>query len=99
MSVIADELHSRWLAMFEALARGEGLTPGLRLRTEGMMEAALLCEGTQEEALTAAMGRCFLQATGQTLVEAFGDQWREFYPFPQIPAVTERAPVYPSTKD
>lgn len=99
MSVIADELHRRWLALFEALADGEGLTPGHRLRTEGMMEAAVLCEGVEEAALTRAMDACFLQATGQTLADVFGADWRGFYPFPQIPVVTERAPVYPSTKE
>jgi hypothetical protein len=45
------------------------------------------------------MDDCYRQAFGRTLADDFGDDWREFYPFPQIPAMGRRAPVYPSTRD
>ena len=37
--------------------------------------------------------------TPQTIGEAFGADWEAFFPFPQIPAMARRAPVYPSTRD
>lgn len=99
MQDIVDELQRRWRAMFVALARGEDLAPGVRLRAEGMMEALALTGHLDEAQLTDAMDACFREAFGQNLSEAFGQDWRLFYPFPQIPAVARRAPVYPSTKD
>ena len=99
MHVILDELRQRWRAMFSALARGEDLPPGRRLRAEGMMEAAVLAGLATEEELKAAMDACYREACGCGLAEAFGDDWASFYPFPQIPAVARRAPVYPSTAD
>ena len=99
MQVIVDELQQRWQQMFAALARGDDLPPGPRLRAEGMMEAALLVSDLTEADLTRAMDVCFEEAFGQSLDAALGEDWRGFYPFPQIPAVAARAPVYPSTKD
>ncbi|PLW68366.1 hypothetical protein [Pseudohalioglobus lutimaris] len=99
MQVILDELERRWLAMFVALAGGDDLPPGQRLRAEGMMEAVVLAGGVTEDELTSAMNASFSAAFGQSLAAAFGEDWRLFYPFPEIPAVARRAPVYPSTKD
>ena len=99
MQVIVDELKQRWQRMFVALARGNDLPPGPRLRAEGMMEAVVLVSDLTETDLTRAMDACFEEAFGQSLDAALGEDWREFYPFPQIPAVAARAPVYPSTKD
>jgi hypothetical protein len=99
MQVIVDELQHRWQLMFAALARGDDLPPGLRLRAEGMMEAAVLVSDLTETDLIRAMDACFEEAFGQSLDAALGEGWRGFYPFPQIPAVAARAPVYPSTKD
>jgi hypothetical protein len=45
------------------------------------------------------MDRIFREAFGRCLAEQFGDDWRSFSPFPEIPAVAHRAPVYPSTAD
>ena len=69
------------------------------LRAEGLMEAALLLGAASPEELDRAMDGCYRQAFGRTLADDFGDDWREFYPFPQIPAMGRRAPVYPSTRD
>ena len=99
MQHLLQELESRWIAMFTALAAGDHLPPTLRLRAEGLMEAALLTGAASAEALDASMDDCYRQAFGQSLAEDFGDDWRGFYPFPQIPAMGRRAPVYPSTSD
>ncbi|MEM8661512.1 MAG: hypothetical protein AAGF35_11560 [Pseudomonadota bacterium] len=86
--------------MFSALAGGDHITPTDRLRAEGMMESlAMLEAGVSPAAIDQEMNQCFMQALGHTLSEEFGEDWREFYPFPQIPCVGQRAPVYPSTKD
>ena len=51
------------------------------------------------EELDQAMEQCYQGAFRSSITEDFGSDWREFYPFPQIPAMGLRAPVYPSTKD
>ena len=99
MSQLLNELQGRWKQMFTALADGDDVPPSLRLRAEGLMEAALLTGAASAEALDASMDDCYRQAFGQSLAEEFGDDWRAFYPFPQIPAMGRRAPVYPSTSD
>lgn len=97
--MLLAELERRWRAGFASLARGDDLPPGQRYRMEGMMEsAALLAPGTEGE-ITEAMAAIYLAVFGKTLAQDFGEDWQQFYPFPQIPAVMQRAPVYPSTAD
>lgn len=99
MGILLGELIQRWSHMFAALASGDHITPTDRLRAEGMMESlAMLEAGVSPTAIDQEMNRCFMQALGRTLSVEFGEDWREFYPFPQIPCVGHRAPVYPSTK-
>ena len=92
------EIESRWRRIFTTLAGGGDVPPSLRLRTEGMMEAALL-SGAGEEVLDAAMDRIYRQSYGHPIATDFGPEWRAFHPFPQIPAMGMRAPVYPSTAE
>lgn len=99
MGKLTEELNQRWTAMFTALAMGDDVSPSMRLRAEGMMESALLLGQASMEELDQAMGQCYQGAFGRSITEDFGSDWREFYPFPQIPAMGLRAPVYPSTKD
>lgn len=99
MHTLMAELERRWQAMFDALAAGQDLPPGQRLRTEGMMEAALLLDAASEAQLLAAMESCYRKAFGRDIRTDFGADWRAFFPFPQIPAMARRAPVYPSTTD
>ncbi|MBP6683566.1 MAG: hypothetical protein KA159_09650 [Halioglobus sp.] len=99
MERLSEELTRRWAAMFAALAAGDDVPPSLRLRAEGVMEAALLLGAASPQELDRAMDDCYRQAFGRTLADDFGADWREFYPFPQIPAMGRRAPVYPSTRD
>jgi hypothetical protein len=96
---LLGELDKRWRAMFADLAGGDDVAPGRRLRAEGLMEAVQLLQLATAAELDQAMARCFLDTFGRELVAEFGEDWREFYPFPQIPAVGRRAPVYPSTHD
>lgn len=99
MEKLVTELTHRWTILFAALAAGDDVPPAQRLRAEGMMEAALLVGVATVQELDRAMDDCYQQAFGRTLEEEFDADWREFYPFPQIPAMGRRAPVYPSTRD
>ncbi len=99
MHALETELEQRWHTMFAALAAGDDVSPGLRLRTEGMMEAAALLDVATPDALQASMNSCYQRAYGHAIAEDFGADWQAFFPFPQIPAMAKRAPVYPSTKD
>ncbi len=99
MHVLETELEQRWRAMFAALAGGDDVPPAQRLRAEGMMEAADLLGIATREALLASMDRCYREANGRSIDEAFGTDWQDFFPFPQIPAMAKRAPVFPSTRD
>ena len=99
MHVLQTELEQRWQSMFAALAGGDDVPPSQRLRAEGMMEAAVLLGVATPFALVASMDRCYRAAFGQGIDEEFGPDWQAFFPFPQIPAMMQRAPVYPSTRD
>ncbi|RLA48365.1 MAG: hypothetical protein DRR04_06165 [Gammaproteobacteria bacterium] len=99
MKTLTAELSKRWSEMFAALAGGGDVPPALRLRTEGMMEAAALLGIATENELLLAMDERYQCAFGRDIAEDFGEDWRDFYPFPQIPAMGMRAPVYPSTND
>ncbi len=99
MDRLKEELDRRWRRMFGALADGSDVPPSQRLRTEGLMEAAVLLDLAGEEDLLAAMDACYEEAFGRAMADDFGPDWVQFYPFPQIPAVMRRAPVYPSTPD
>lgn len=99
MHLLVKTLQSRWQQMFQALASGEDLPPGRRLRAEGIAEAAVLVGAASEAELDREMDSAFRAAFDQTLAAQFGEDWRNFFPFPEIPAVSHRAPVYPSTAD
>ncbi len=99
MEHLLDELERRWRSMFADLAHGDDLPPGERLRTEGMMEAAVLVGAATPSELVSRMDACFTAAAGGTLAETLGEDWLEVFPFPQVPAMARRAPVYPSTSD
>lgn len=85
--------------MFAALARGEDVPPARGLRAEGMMEALVLAGQSDARSLDALMAECYRGATGRSLSEDLGDDWRADHPFPEIPLWMRRAPVVPSTAD
>lgn len=64
-----------------------------------MMEASVLLGIAAPNALMASMQRCYREAFGGRIDGDYGDDWQSFFPFPQIPAMGVRAPVYPSTRD
>ncbi len=89
------ELKRRWQTIFERLATGSEVPPSQRLRVEGFMEALVVQGLATEGALQDDLERCYCDAFG----EALPAQWRELFPFPQVPGFGPRAPVYPSTPD
>lgn len=89
------ELERRWRGLFASLQGGGEAPPGRRLRTEGLMEAMVLLDVASESAVQDALENCYIEAFGEPLP---GD-WRELFPFPQIPGFGRRAPVFPSAKD
>ncbi len=99
MNKLLPELEQRFSAMFADLARGDDLPPAQRLRCEGLMEAVVLQGLAPGAAVDELMDERYRQAFGRSLCADFGDNWRAFFPFPQIPAMARRAPVYPSTND
>ena len=99
MQRLTAELETRWRQMFTALAAGGDLPPGTRLRAEGLMEAVLLVGEATAAEVDTAMDACYREAFGRALAEDFGADWRDFHPYPQIPAMARRAPVFPSTSD
>jgi hypothetical protein len=99
MSALLRELNARWQKIFSALVSGKDVAPGLRLRTEGLMEAAVLTGEASSQQLTQQMAASYERIFGRSLAQDFEADWQEFFPFPQIPAMAKRAPVYPSTKD
>ena len=93
------ELKRRWQSMFEVLRDGGEISPASRLHTEGMMETLVLLEISDRQDLQTELARRYEQCFGESLAQRWGDDWAELFPFPQIPAFGQRAPVYPSTND
>ena len=89
------ELNERWHLIFTRLAGGSEVPPGMRLRAEGFMEALVALGVATEEGLQATMA----QRYEEIFSEPLGSDWRELFPFPQVPGFGPRAPVYPSTSD
>ena len=69
MPALVGEIEARWNAMFVALAEGGDVPPGQRLRTEGMMEAAVLLELASAADLTQAMDRSYRAAFGRGIAD------------------------------
>jgi hypothetical protein len=99
MERLVEGIRSRLEEMFAALAGGADVAPSMRLRTEGLMEAAVLAGVADENQIDTLLADCYHAAFDRRVEEDFGAHWRAFYPFPQVPAVGRRAPVYPSTSD
>ncbi|MFT5710301.1 MAG: hypothetical protein ACI8QT_000995 [Halioglobus sp.] len=99
MNTLLTELETRWHNIFSTLKAGGDVAPGLRLRTEGLMEAMVLSGAATSDDVSSAMEACYLEVFNCSIAQDFEDNWRVFFPFPQIPAMGRRAPVYPSTPD
>lgn len=99
MATLEKELQQRWRAMFTALASGDDVAPAAGLRTEGIMEAAVLAGQADPARLDALLEACYRDVTGRSLATDLGDDWRTRHPFPEVPLWMRRAPVVPSTSD
>ena len=89
------ELQGRWRRIFSTLRDGGEIPPSQRLRAEGFMEAVALLELSTEAAIQDALEQCYRETFGEPLPS----DWRDLFPFPQIPGFGQRAPVFPSTPD
>ena len=89
------ELERRWQQIFDTLNAGGEVPPAQRLRAEGFMEALVHLGLASEATLQEALERCYAESYGHSLPR----DWREIFPFPQVPGFGRRAPVYPSTRD
>jgi hypothetical protein len=92
-------LEQRWREIFSRLEAGDVVPPTLQLRAEGLMEAAVVTGLATEQEVLEQMGDVYRDLRGGSIGQHLGDDWQHIYPFPQIPAVALRAPVYPSTPD
>lgn len=90
-----EQLEQQWREIFSTLQGGGEVSPALRLRTEGFMQALIALDITTITALQARMGTIYIECFQQELP----DNWQELFPFPQIPGFGLRAPVYPSTRE
>jgi len=96
---LIDTIDQRLQALLAQLSAGLDAPPGQRLRLEGLMEAAVLAEIASEADLRALLEARYREAFGRTLEDDLGEGWQSFFPFPQVPAMARRAPVFPSTRD
>jgi hypothetical protein len=94
-----ETIDQRLQALLAQLGKGQDAPPGQRLRLEGLMEAALLTGCASEAELRSLLEARYREAFGRRLEEDLGAGWESFFPFPQIPVMGRRAPVFPSTRD
>lgn len=99
MQKLIDSIDQRLQALLSQLAAGLDAPPGQRLRLEGLMEAAVLAEIASEAELRALLEARYREAFGRALEDDLGEGWQSFFPFPQVPVMARRAPVFPSTRD
>jgi hypothetical protein len=92
------EIRERSRHLLERLADGDDLPPGRQLRLEGLLEAAALL-GADPDALRDDLEHLHREVQGESLAARLGDDWRQHYPFPQLPLFMRRAPVTPTTAD
>ena len=99
MHKLIDTIDQRLQALLSQLGAGLDVPPGQRLRLEGLMEAAVLTDIATEAELRALLEARYREAFGHSLEDDLGESWQSFFPFPQVPAMARRAPVFPSTRD
>jgi hypothetical protein len=99
MTELEQEIHRRLRQLFQRLAEGDDAPPAMRLRLEGLREAAVLSGVCSAEQLQAMMDVAHQNVYGQTLSQRFGKDWARYQPFPEVPAFAARAPVTVTTRD
>lgn len=93
------EVARRWQAMLAAVAAGEDIPPGQRLRAEGLMEALVILRVRSGEELQQEMADAYSEMLGRSLEHDLGVDWRRDFPFPEIPFFMRRAPVHRGGSD
>jgi hypothetical protein len=92
-SLLLKEIESRWRVLFKRLANGDDAPPGLRLRLEGLMEAAQLTGSASAKSMQETMDGIHVEVFGEPIAASCGERWQSHHPFPQIPVFARRAPV------
>jgi hypothetical protein len=99
MQQLIREIETRARAAYARLASGDDLPPGMQLRLEGLLEAAVITGAATTSELQDLLDEAHREVVGETLAARYGDDWRALHPFPELPAWQARAPVSPSTSD
>jgi hypothetical protein len=99
MSELEREIERRLRCLFQRLADGDDAPPGMRLRLEGLREAAVISGESSAARMQSMMGEVYREVSGQTLEKRLGADWAKYQPFPEIPALVARAPVSVTTRD
>ena len=99
MNELVSEIERRLRAVYTRIVAGDDLPPALRLRLEGLLEAAVISGCASAGELQALLDNVHQAVAGESLAERYGADWRERFPFPEFPAWQQRAPVTPSTTD
>lgn len=97
--VLTEEVERRLNELLARLVAGDDAPPGAVLRLEGLREAAVLAGLWTEAEAQALLERRYAALCDESLAQSLGADWRERYPFPQLPLFARRAPVSPSTAD
>lgn len=92
------EIETRLVEALERLAAGDDLPPAMRLRLEGLCEAAVLVGAADTRQIDALLETKARDLRGVDLRELLGPDWRAMHPFPELPIFMDRAPVSPSVK-
>ena len=77
MDAILQELASRWRGMYSSLEQGRDVPPGIGLRAEGMMEAAVICGAASAVQLDELLSTCYRECTGRALTTDLGEKTGE----------------------
>lgn len=98
MNDLITEIETRLATALERLAAGDDLPPSLRLRLEGLCEAAVIVGAVDAQEIDALVEAQMKSLRGVDLRDALGADWRAMHPFPELPVYMDRAPVSPSAK-
>lgn len=99
MDTLAEAVEERLVALFQRLHGGDDAPPAMRLRLEGLLEAAVLQGELTEASADVLIDAVHRQVFGEGLAARLGDGWRGAHPYPELPVFARRAPVSPSTGD
>ncbi|MEM6606323.1 MAG: hypothetical protein AAF671_11230 [Pseudomonadota bacterium] len=94
---VQSEVEKRLDDLLMRLQHHQDVPPGPLHRLEGLLEAVVLLDAATIHQLNLLLDQRCLSLLGQSMEERLGKNWREHYPFPQLPLYAARAPVVPST--